>query len=91
VPESCQHLLIVLAHHLCAFVVVIGQHMGGLMDKPIGLLDCGPQRLRLLEARVSTRNGDLARWEEGPPFCLDASERVGDLGQAVMEFEARGT
>jgi len=65
--------------------------MGSLMDERIGLLDRGPQRLRFLEARVSARNGVLARWEEDPPFCLDTGERVGDLGQAVVEFEARGT
>ena len=67
-PDRSEHLFIVLAHRLSTLVLVIGEHVGRLMDECIGLLDRGPQCLRLLEARVSTRNEALARWEEGCKF-----------------------
>src|SRR5205085_7220733 len=46
--------------------------------------------------RSSSRRGQVgggvrSRPEEVPPFFLDPCQRVGDLGEAVMQFEARGT
>ncbi len=48
--HGAQHLFIVLAHRLTAFVLVIREHMCRLVDQGIGLGERRPERLCFLQS-----------------------------------------
>ena len=67
--DSSQHLLIVFAHDFSAFVVVIGQHVGRLMDERIRLLDWRPQGLGLLQGTSEQVLEVMQAWRKAPFFA----------------------
>src|SRR5205085_581623 len=75
-----QHLLVALAHRLTALVFVIGQHVCCLMDQRIGLGECRPEPLGLLQATHKQAVQFAQSRRKAPLFPSTRESRVSNLG-----------